>query len=164
MKSLLRFALIPLLAIAGCTTTTDTRTSRAPAAQKRRVVRTTAYTHTESSGRHNALGQRLRSGKITSAAADWSRFPVGTRFRIVRTGAVYEIDDYGSALVGTTTIDLYKPSRRAMRAWGVRHVEIEILQWGSREESLRVLQPRTRTSYVRRMVENLRPSAKTPGH
>ena len=52
-------------------------------------VRTTAYTHTESGGAHNALG---------------------TRFRIADTNEEYVIDDYGMALVGTDTIDLYKPS------------------------------------------------------
>ena len=47
-----------------------------------------------------------------SAAADWSRFPLGTRFQIVGTQDRYVIDDYGGALVGTNTIDLYKTSRR----------------------------------------------------
>ena len=29
-----------------------------------------------------------------------------------------------------------------MRRWGVRHVDIEIIAWGSEEESLKVLRPR----------------------
>jgi 3D (Asp-Asp-Asp) domain-containing protein len=70
-----------------------------------------------------------------SAASDWSRFPLGTRFRVLPTGEEYIIDDYGGALVGTNTIDLYKPSMLAMRRWGVRHVEIEVLEWGSEEEA-----------------------------
>ena len=32
-----------------------------------------------------------------SAAADWSRWPAGTTFRIVSTGQLYRVDDYGWA-------------------------------------------------------------------
>ena len=96
-----------------------------------------------------------------SAAADWSRFPLGTRFRIVGTKEVFEIDDYGSALIGTNTIDLYKPSRLEMRRWGMRHVDIDILEWGSNERSLTVLAPRAHNGHVRRMVVALR--EKKPG-
>ena len=71
-------------------------------------VRTTAYTHTEAGGSHNAVGTRLSGKNVMSAAADWSRWPLGTKFRIVDTDEVFEIDDYGSALIGTGTIDLYK--------------------------------------------------------
>lgn len=118
-------------------------------------VRTTAYTHTEGTGGRNAIGRRLSGGGIMSASSDWSRFPLGTRFKVVETGEEYVIDDYGGALVGTNTIDLYKPSRRAMHRWGVRHVEIEILQWGSDEESLKVLRPRHKIGRVRRMIASL---------
>ena len=45
-------------------------------------VRTTAYTHTESGGAHNAVGAHLSGCHVMSAASDWSRFPLGTRFRI----------------------------------------------------------------------------------
>ena len=58
----------------------------------------------------------------------------------------YVIDDYGSALVGTNTIDLYKTNRLAMRRWGVRRVDIDILEWGSKQQSLKVLAPRAKTS------------------
>ena len=61
---------------------------------------------------------------------DWSRFPLGTRFRIVGTRKEYVIDDYGTALIGTNTIDLYKPSRLEMKRWGVRKVDIDIVHWG----------------------------------
>ena len=52
------------------------------------------------------------------------------------------IDDYGGALVGTNTIDLYKTSRAAMRRWGVRHVDIDIIEWGSKEREPQSLWPR----------------------
>lgn len=119
-------------------------------------VRTTAYTQTEPGGSNSACGHPLRCQQIHSAASDWSRYPVGTRFQIISTGELCEIDDYGSALVGTDTIDLYKNSRRGMNAWGVRNVEIKILQWGSPRRSLEILSPRMRNAHVARMVAALR--------
>jgi 3D (Asp-Asp-Asp) domain-containing protein len=118
-------------------------------------VRTTAYTHSESGGCHNALDCRLSSRHVMSAASDWSRFPLGTRFRLAGTNEEYIIDDYGIALVGTDTIDLYKASRLDMQRWGVRHVDIDILQWGSEEQSLKVLAPRSKHRCVRQMVASL---------
>jgi len=118
-------------------------------------VRTTAYTHSERGGCHNALDCRLSSRHVMSAASDWSRFPLGTRFRLAGTNDEYIIDDYGIALVGTDTIDLYKASRLDMQRWGVRHVDIDILQWGSEEQSLKVLAPRSKHRCVRQMVASL---------
>jgi 3D (Asp-Asp-Asp) domain-containing protein len=118
-------------------------------------VRTTAYTHSEQGGRHNAIGVRLSSANSMSAASDWSRFPLGTRFQIVGTSDRYIIDDYGGALIGTNTIDLYKSSRASMRNWGVRHVDIDIIEWGSKEQSLKVLNPRRKNRLIRRMIAGL---------
>jgi len=87
-----------------------------------------------------------------SAAADWSRFPLGTRFRICSTREEFIIDDYGTALVGTNTIDLYKPSKLEMKRWGVRNVDIDILQWGSEQKSLEVLGPRGKHPQVQSML------------
>ena len=124
-------------------------TSQARPVQK---VRTTAYTHYERGGHRNALGTSLSGRQVMSAASDWSRFPLGTRFRIVDTREEYIIDDYGTALVGTNTIDLYKKTHLEMKRWGVRQVDIDILEWGSNEQSLKVLGPRTKHKYVRRMI------------
>ena len=115
-------------------------------------VRTTAYTHTEAGGRNNAVGTRLSGKNVMSAASDWSRWPLGTKFRIVGTDDVFKIDDYGSALIGTGTIDLYKTNRLAMRKWGVRSVDIDVLEWGSPKRSLEVLAPRKRDRRVRAMI------------
>jgi 3D (Asp-Asp-Asp) domain-containing protein len=115
-------------------------------------VRTTAYTRNEGSGSRNAIGSYLSGRHVISAAADWSRFPLGTRFRIVATKEEYIIDDYGTALIGTNTIDLYKTSRLEMKRWGARHVDIDVLQWGSRQESLKVLTPRKKHRIVRQML------------
>ena len=118
-------------------------------------VRTTAYTHTEKGGRHNAIGLRLSGTNVMSAASDWSHFPLGTRFQIVGTRDRYVIDDYGGALIGTDTIDLYKTSRSAMRQWGVRHVDIDVIEWGSKEQSLKVLNPRRKNRLIQRMIAGL---------
>ncbi len=117
-------------------------------------VRTTAYHHSEPGGRANGIGGRLSAAH--SAASDWSWMPVGTRFRIIETGEDFVIEDYGSALVGKKTIDIYKSTRREMNAWGVRHVDIEIIEWGSPAVSLRVLEPRQKYGYVHTMAEGLR--------
>jgi 3D (Asp-Asp-Asp) domain-containing protein len=120
-------------------------------------VRTTAYCVHErgGGGRRNAVGQYLSGRIVRSAASDWSRFPLGTRFKIVETEEEYVIDDYGTALVGTNTIDLYKPSRLEMKRWGVRQVDIDILQWGSEEQSIKVLAPRAKHRTPRRMLISL---------
>ena len=83
------------------------------------------------------------------------------------------IDDYGGALVGTNTIDLYKTSRADMKRWGVRHVDIDILQWGSSEQSLKVLRrprqkhchrsPDDRAAWKRNRPRSARGSATTLG-
>jgi 3D (Asp-Asp-Asp) domain-containing protein len=164
MSNLLKFALGALLAcfLVSCAEqppVKSTSSSSSTGDRRRQKVRTTAYTHTERGGRHNAVGSRLSSHRVMSAASDWSRFPLGTRFRIVGTNETYVIDDYGTALVGTNTIDLYKPSRLQMRRWGVRHVDIDILQWGSTEQSLRVLTPRAKHRQVQKMIVALRKRA-----
>ncbi len=123
-------------------------------------VRTTAYTHDEPNGggRFAATGCRLRyGGSLYSAASDWAWLPLGTIFRMPGNGRTYIIEDYGSALVGRKTIDLYSPNAQVMNAWGVRHVGIEILKLGSFAKSLSMLEPRQRHGgHVRRMVAALR--------
>jgi 3D (Asp-Asp-Asp) domain-containing protein len=159
MSTSLKFAFLGALAclIASCETPNPRSTKQTPTANGRRItnVRTTAYTHSERGGRRNAIGKSLSGQAQMSAAADWSRFPLGTRFQMVGTQDRYIIDDYGGALVGTNTIDLYKTSRRAMRLWGVRRVDIDILEWGSKQQSLKVLAPRRKNGLVRRMIAGI---------
>lgn len=159
-------ALLALTFLAGCATQQQSpkgkKCSQQSAIGTVQHVRTTAYTHTEPGGSRSASGKRLcgtnSQGKTKSAAADWSRFPLGTQFQILSTGEVYEVCDYGSALVGKNTIDLYKTSRGEMRRWGVRYVDIKILRWGSASRSLEVLGPRAHHSHVRSMVSDLEKS------
>ena len=148
-----RFALISAFALLGVSCATQPKTASTLASPQRVCkVRTTAYTHTEAGGRNNAVGTRLSGKNVMSAASDWSRWPLGTKFRIVGTDDVFKIDDYGSALIGTGTIDLYKTNRLAMRKWGVRSVDIDVLEWGSPKRSLEVLAPRKRDRRVRAMI------------
>lgn len=122
-------------------------------------VRTTAYTHSESDhivyGKATAVGSDLKYGKVRSAAADWSVYPVGTIFQIEGTPYIYQVDDYGSALVGTNTIDLYKPSKQDMNEWGVRNVNIRVLRWGSFSKSLAILKPRSHWGHVDKMASRI---------
>lgn len=145
------------LLVSGCTTLT--KPAAAPAPPKKVAVTATAYgSGAKCNGAwaaRNAIGGRLKSGPVTSAAADWSRFPLGTKFKVVETGKVYEVDDYGSAMVGKDKVDLFHTSYRDVYRWGVRKVTLEILQWGCLEKSLTILRPRARAPHVRRMVEAL---------
>jgi 3D (Asp-Asp-Asp) domain-containing protein len=127
-------------------------------------VRTTAYTATEPNGGgyKSAIGTTLRhSGPIYSAAADWSWMPLGTVFRMKDTGRTYKVEDYGSALVGRKTVDIYMPNDAKMNAWGVRQVDIEIVEMGCFQKSLEVLKPRQKFRHVRKMVESLQERAVT---
>src|SRR3954467_5478148 len=120
-----RFVLIALcLLAAACSSTRPLPKYERPLARSQfQSVRTTAYTHTEGDhlqySNRNACGGQLQSGSMHSAACDWSRWPVGTVFRVQEAGESYIVDDYGWALSGTNTIDLYKPSRSTMNDWGV---------------------------------------------
>jgi len=148
------------LGLAACSAPRPLPKYQTPIARTRiQSVRTTAYTHTEDDhtqySNRNALGTRLQYGRINSAAADWSRWPAGTVFRIQETGEIFQVDDYGWALAGTNTIDLYKPSRSAMNAWGVKHVTIENLQWGDPHRSLAILRQRSKYRHIRRMLDGM---------
>ena len=129
-------------------------------------VRTTAYTQSESDhiryGDKTAIGTTLRRGIVNSAAADWARWPCGTIFRIRATGELYEVDDYGFALSGVNTIDLYKPTKREMRAWGVRRVTIEILHWGNPWKSYRKMVCVRSYRHIRRMMNEIKSWFRTP--
>ncbi len=156
MKTLTRLLFLSAWALlgVGCATQAPVLTSH-PTVNRVHQVRTTAYTHTERGGPRNALGARLCGHDVKSASADWSRWPLGTKFRIVGTDEVFQVDDYGGALVGTGTIDLYKTNRFEMNQWGVRSVDIDILEWGSPAKSLEVLAPRARNRKVRAMIASL---------
>jgi 3D (Asp-Asp-Asp) domain-containing protein len=93
--------------------------------------------------------------QIGSAAADWSRWPAGTVFRLVSTGQNYRVEDYGWALSGRNTIDLYMVNQREMNNWGARDETIEVLKWGDPRESLQFLRRHQDYRHIKRMVLEL---------
>ena len=92
---------------------------------------------------------------IGSAAADWSRWPMGTTFRLLSTGQMYRVEDYGWALSGRNTIDLYMANQREMNSWGAREETIQVLQWGDPQQSLQFLQSHQNYKHIKRMVLEL---------
>jgi len=96
-----------------------------------------------------------RPPQIGSAAADWSRWPAGTVFRLLSTGQNYRVEDYGWALSGRNTIDLYMPNQREMNSWGARQESIEVLKWGDPQESLQFLRRHQDYRHLKRMVLEL---------
>jgi 3D (Asp-Asp-Asp) domain-containing protein len=115
----------------------NTRTAKRPAKTPRNVKRAVAVS---------------KPPQIGSAAADWSRWPAGTVFRLLSTGQNYRVEDYGWALSGRNTIDLYMPNQREMNSWGARQETIEILKWGDPHESLQFLRRHQDYRHIKRMV------------
>lgn len=122
---------------------------------RKRLVRTTAYSCAENEpgayGSLNAAGTTLKYGQVRSAAADWSHYPVGTTFKIKGLPYTYVVDDYGSALAGTNTVDIYHPTLSGMRHWGTREAEIVIVHWGSWERTANLLKSRVRHAHCAQM-------------
>jgi 3D (Asp-Asp-Asp) domain-containing protein len=114
--------------------------------------RTTKTTRTRKGRSTSSAKARLIPG---SAAADWSRWPAGTVFRLLSTGQTYRVEDYGWALSGRNTIDLYMANQREMNSWGAREEIIQILQWGDPQESLRFLRSHQNYKHIKRMVLEL---------
>jgi len=119
---------------------TVTRTAKRPAKSTRNVKRAVAVS---------------KPPQIGSAAADWSRWPAGTVFRLLSTGQNYRVEDYGWALSGRNTIDLYMANQREMNTWGARPETIEILKWGDPQESLQFLRRHQDYRHIKRMVLEL---------
>ena len=119
---------------------TVTRTAKRPAKPTRNVKRAVAVS---------------KPPQIGSAAADWSRWPAGTVFRLLSTGQNYRVEDYGWALSGRNTIDLYMANQREMNTWGARPETIEVLKWGDPQESLQFLQRHQDYRHIKRMVLEL---------
>jgi 3D (Asp-Asp-Asp) domain-containing protein len=122
--------------------------------ESRTVTRTTKRTVKTSRNAKRAVAAR-KPPQIGSAAADWSRWPAGTVFRLLSTGQNYRVEDYGWALSGRNTIDLYMPNQREMNSWGARHETIEILRWGDPQESLEFLRRHQDYRHIKRMVLEL---------
>jgi 3D (Asp-Asp-Asp) domain-containing protein len=125
--------------------------------ERSRVERAEPVTVRTKRGR-KVVVRKVEPLKIGSAAADWSRWPVGTTFRLLSTGQIYRVDDYGWALAGRNTLDLYMATPREMNNWGAREEPIQILQWGDADVSLRLLLPHQEHKHIKRMVLELQGS------
>lgn len=60
-----------------------------------------------------------------------------------------------SVVVSTGTIDIYKLTRSLMNAWSERHVDIEVLQWGSWERRTNIMRDRMKWPHVRQMIHGI---------
>jgi 3D (Asp-Asp-Asp) domain-containing protein len=120
-----------------------------------RTTRVTKMTATTTRGAKRAVAISKSPPQIGSAAADWSRWPVGTTFRLLSTGQMYRVEDYGWALSGRNTIDLYMANQRDMNSWGARQEPIQVLHWGDPQESLQFLRGHQDYKHIKRMVLEL---------
>lgn len=102
-----------------------------------------------------ARGTRYQRGSVSSAAADWSRWPAGTLIRVMATGEMYEIDDFTDDIIGRNEILLYRPTLARIPSDQSHLVTIEVLRWGSPRESIRLLEGQ-RSSTARRLAAELR--------
>jgi 3D (Asp-Asp-Asp) domain-containing protein len=118
------------------------------------TTRTTKST-TTTRGPKRAVAVSKSPPRIGSAAADWSRWPIGTTFRLLSTGQMYRVEDYGWALSGRNTIDLYMANQRDMNTWGARQEPIQILHWGDSQQSLQFLRAHQDYKHIKRMVLEL---------
>jgi 3D (Asp-Asp-Asp) domain-containing protein len=126
------------------------------ATRTRTTVTTTRVSKTTTvRGAKRAIAVSKTPPRIGSAAADWSRWPMGTTFRLLSTGQMYRVEDYGWALSGRNTIDLYMANQRDMNAWGARQEPIQILHWGDPQESLQFLRGHQDYKHIKRMVLEL---------
>ena len=116
-----------------------------------RVTKTTTTTR----GGKRAVAVSKAPPRTGSAAADWSRWPMGTTFRLLSTGQMYRVEDYGWALSGRNTIDLYMANQRDMNQWGARQEPIQVLHWGDPRESLQFLRAHQDYKHIKRMVLEL---------
>ena len=131
----------------------------AKAAKKEKAAKTAKFTKAAKS-KHEKIAKAARAHnveppRIGSAAADWSRWPAGTVFHLLSTGQNYRVEDYGWALSGRNTIDLYMANQRDMNSWGTRQEPIQVLHWGDSDDSLRLLEPHQSHPHIKRMMFEL---------
>jgi 3D (Asp-Asp-Asp) domain-containing protein len=138
----------------------DESSSYSPSLQPFSMEETRTVTRTTKRGTKTTRSVRRavavsRPPQIGSAAADWSRWPAGTVLRLLSTGQNYRVEDYGWALSGRNTIDLYMANQREMNSWGARQETIQVLKWGDPQESLQFLRSHQNYKHIKRMVLEL---------
>jgi 3D (Asp-Asp-Asp) domain-containing protein len=106
---------------------------------KKYVVKTTAYSNDPRSinvarwrdGR-TATNKRAKRGIV---AADWNVFPPGTRIYIPGYGEAV-VEDRGGAVKGLH-LDLFHDTRREALQWGVKKLEVYVLEMGKARPSMK---------------------------
>lgn len=100
------------------------------------IFKVTAYTaNYESTGKRPddpGYGITATGTKVTedrTIAADFKVLPPRTKVKIKGLSNTYTVEDCGGAVKGKH-IDLYIPSLKDAKDWGVRHLEISILEMG----------------------------------
>lgn len=145
-------ALIALLALSGCA---GGLVYEEPLArdiyQKVNVAPYAGATSGSGEAGVTARGTRYQRGSISSAAADWARWPAGTLFRVLATGELYEVDDFTDDIVGKNMLLLYKPASSNAET---HFVTIEIIRWGSPHDSAILLQQQ-KSSTSKKILEEL---------
>jgi 3D (Asp-Asp-Asp) domain-containing protein len=103
----------------------------------------------------NAVGSILEKGQV---ATDWSVIPVNSKIKF--DGHVYVVTDYGSALCTTKhnmpVVDLFVDNKREMKQWGVKYMDIEVIEWGDWQKSKDILSSRLKYKHCRHMYENIK--------
>ena len=129
--------------------------------KKREIInaRITAYTHTEND--HIKYKNKTTIGTILKpgiCATNWAKIPLGSKLLI--NDHIYTVEDIGSALCSTKydmpIVDLYFPNKREMRQWGVKYMDIEVLEWGDWQKSKEILAPRLKYKHCRYMYDNIK--------
>ena len=65
--------------------------------------------------------------------------------------------------MGTNTVDMYHPNLSLMKRWGTRDVELTVIQWGSWERTLALLERRQKYPHCYRMYVAARRNASAGG-
>lgn len=94
--------------------------------RERRVMRVTAYTAHDkgmNSRGITASGERVRENHTLAAPRE---IPFGTKIHIPDLGRTYTVTDRGGAIRGNR-LDVYIPDRKNMIEFGVKYLEVEIL-------------------------------------
>lgn len=150
-------AFLAIIALAGCASS-QSGYEEPPARDVYQKVNVTSYAGAASergAPPATARGTRYQSGSISSAAADWARWPAGTLFRVLATGELFEVDDFTDDIVGKNTLLLYKPAAAVLSNSGTHYVTIEIIRWGSFPDSAALLRQQKCSTSKKILVELL---------
>ena len=91
---------------------------------KKMKVKATAFSSAKDEGGSYAWnGEKLKDGHI---AVDFKVIPVNTLVYIPQLGKIYKAVDTGSAIKGAK-IDIWRPTKQQCKQWGIRDLEIIVL-------------------------------------